>query len=113
MMSDANIGIHSMKDEHFGIGIVEMMASGLLTIAHKSGGPLLDIIKHQENGYLASDATEYAQIMLSIIHDLSSSDLADIRSNARLDSDRFNDKKFVDGFDNVLHRLEPSLLADT
>ena len=29
------IGIHTMWNEHFGIGIVEMMAAGLLTIAHR------------------------------------------------------------------------------
>merc|ERR1712098_331331 len=40
--SKATIGIHTMWNEHFGIGIVEMMAAGLLTIAHRSGGPLMD-----------------------------------------------------------------------
>jgi alpha-1,2-mannosyltransferase len=30
------LGIHTMWNEHFGIGIVEMMAAGLLTIAHRS-----------------------------------------------------------------------------
>ncbi|KAJ1769270.1 asparagine-linked glycosylation protein [Coemansia sp. RSA 1813] len=38
------VGIHTMRDEHFGINIVEMMAAGLLTIAHDSAGPKLDII---------------------------------------------------------------------
>ena len=33
-----------MKDEHFGIVIVELMSAGLVTIAHASGGPLQDII---------------------------------------------------------------------
>jgi alpha-1,2-mannosyltransferase len=36
-MVRASIGIHTMRQEHFGIGIVEMMAAGLLTIAHDSG----------------------------------------------------------------------------
>merc|ERR1712179_785468 len=40
--SKSTIGIHTMWNEHFGIGIVEMMAAGLLTIAHRSGGPLMD-----------------------------------------------------------------------
>jgi hypothetical protein len=30
------LGIHTMWNEHFGIGIVEMMAAGLITIAHRS-----------------------------------------------------------------------------
>lgn len=43
-MSQALIGIHTMKDEHFGISVVDMMAAGLITIAHDSAGPRLDII---------------------------------------------------------------------
>ncbi|KAJ1960223.1 asparagine-linked glycosylation protein [Dipsacomyces acuminosporus] len=38
------VGLHTMRDEHFGINIVEMMAAGLITIAHDSAGPKLDII---------------------------------------------------------------------
>jgi glycogen synthase len=33
-----------MWNEHFGISIVEMMAAGLIVVAHKSGGPLMDIV---------------------------------------------------------------------
>ncbi|KAJ1741676.1 asparagine-linked glycosylation protein [Coemansia sp. RSA 1821] len=43
-LKHSSIGIHTMRDEHFGINIVEMMAAGLLTIAHNSAGPKLDII---------------------------------------------------------------------
>jgi alpha-1,2-mannosyltransferase len=44
IFNSASIGIHTMRDEHFGISIIEMMAAGLYTIAHKSAGPLNDII---------------------------------------------------------------------
>jgi len=40
----AKIGLHTMRDEHFGISVIEMMAAGLITVAHKSAGPLNDII---------------------------------------------------------------------
>lgn len=43
-MEDSSIGLHTMWNEHFGISIVEMMAAGLVVIAHRSGGPLLDIV---------------------------------------------------------------------
>lgn len=51
--------LHTMIDEHFGIAIVELMAAGLITIAHNSGGPGLDIIGRRlhEIGYLGNDAT--------------------------------------------------------
>lgn len=32
----ASIGLHTMWNEHFGIGVVDMMAAGLITVAHGS-----------------------------------------------------------------------------
>jgi alpha-1,2-mannosyltransferase len=43
-MASALIGLHTMWNEHFGISVVEMMAAGMVVIAHNSGGPLMDII---------------------------------------------------------------------
>ena len=34
-LGSALIGLHTMWNEHFGIGIVEMMAAGLITVAHR------------------------------------------------------------------------------
>ena len=83
----ATIGIHTMWNEHFGIGlsgficlvlyiifysgIVEMMAAGLMTIAHRSGGPLMDIVMEDpgaRNGFLAITAQEYAAHIAFIIN---------------------------------------------
>lgn len=38
------VGLHTMIDEHFGIALVEFLASGLLVVAHNSGGPKSDIL---------------------------------------------------------------------
>jgi alpha-1,2-mannosyltransferase len=46
---NAKIGLHTMRDEHFGISVIEMMAAGLLTVAHRSAGPLNDIIGSSPN----------------------------------------------------------------
>lgn len=57
-----------MKQEHFGISIVEMMSAGLITIAHASAGPLQDIIggsKDEIVGYLAKTETEYAKFVIT------------------------------------------------
>ena len=46
---------HKFKYNDF-LAVVEMMAAGLLTIAHRSGGPLMDIIVEDptiRNGFLA------------------------------------------------------------
>eukprot|EP01126_Amoeba_proteus_P006316 TRINITY_DN12204_c0_g2_i1.p1 TRINITY_DN12204_c0_g2~~TRINITY_DN12204_c0_g2_i1.p1 ORF type:complete len:354 (+),score=60.14 TRINITY_DN12204_c0_g2_i1:425-1486(+) len=44
-LSRATVGLHTMKDEHFGIGIVELMAAGVFPIAHNSAGPKEDIVR--------------------------------------------------------------------
>mmetsp|Transcript_5288 Transcript_5288/g.8606 ORF Transcript_5288/g.8606 Transcript_5288/m.8606 type:complete len:423 (+) Transcript_5288:929-2197(+) len=43
-MQRAWVGLHTMWNEHFGISVVEMLAAGLVTVAHNSGGPRMDII---------------------------------------------------------------------
>ena len=50
-----------MKYEHFGIAIVELMSSGIITVAHNSAGPKLDIIggAKKEVGFLADDLDGY------------------------------------------------------
>ena len=48
-----------------------MMAAGLLTIAHRSGGPLMDIVTEDagaRNGFLAVTAQEYAAHIAFIIN---------------------------------------------
>lgn len=46
-----------MKDEDFGIEIVELMSSGIITVAHNSGGAQMDIIggSKKKVGFLADD----------------------------------------------------------
>lgn len=43
-MALGHVGLHSMWNEHFGISVVESMASGLVMIAHDSAGPRGDIV---------------------------------------------------------------------
>jgi alpha-1,2-mannosyltransferase len=54
--------MHTMKHEHFGIAIVELMSSGIITVAHNSAGPKLDIIggAKKDVGFLADDLEGYA-----------------------------------------------------
>ena len=65
----AAVGLHTMWNEHFGIGVVEMLAAGVATIAHRSGGPAEDIIADGDGsvGLLASDDTEYADAMEALL----------------------------------------------
>lgn len=40
----ASVGVNGMWNEHFGIGVVEYQAAGLISVVHNSGGPKLDIV---------------------------------------------------------------------
>jgi alpha-1,2-mannosyltransferase len=40
----ASVGVNGMWNEHFGIGVVEYQAAGLISVVHESGGPKRDIV---------------------------------------------------------------------
>jgi alpha-1,2-mannosyltransferase len=62
IFSKAKVAVHTMRNEHFGIAVVELMASGIVTIAHNSAGPREDIIGGTEDevGFLANTEDDYA-----------------------------------------------------
>lgn len=43
-LASAKFGLNAMWNEHFGIGVVEYLGSGVVPIVHASAGPLLDIL---------------------------------------------------------------------
>ncbi|KAM4608748.1 GDP-Man:Man(3)GlcNAc(2)-PP-Dol alpha-1,2-mannosyltransferase-like [Polymixia lowei] len=103
---DATIGLHTMWNEHFGIGVVECMAAGTIILAHKSGGPKLDIVVPYEGGqtgFLADSEDSYGAAMETILALLPAERL-EIRRNARRSVDRFSDQEFEACF---LSAMEP------
>ena len=66
-----------MRNEHFGIAVVELMASGIITIAHKSAGPLEDIIGGTDMpvGYLAETEDDYATFVKMAMNNFESTDM--------------------------------------
>lgn len=102
----SSMAIHAMWNEHFGISVVECMAAGLITIAHRSGGPLADIIETTEGsrtGFLASEPDEYARAILEVIA-LSIDERKQIVEAARASVDRFSEMEFEKSF---LRATEP------
>jgi alpha-1,2-mannosyltransferase len=75
----AEAGVHTMWNEHFGIGVVEMQAAGAIPIAHRSAGPLMDIVvpsyesdqsdhdNTRATGFLATEPEEYAAAMATVL----------------------------------------------
>jgi alpha-1,2-mannosyltransferase len=43
-MRKASVGVNAMWNEHFGIGVVEYQAAGMISVVNDSGGPKLDIV---------------------------------------------------------------------
>ncbi|KAF8766849.1 GDP-Man:Man(3)GlcNAc(2)-PP-Dol alpha-1,2-mannosyltransferase-like [Argiope bruennichi] len=99
-MKNSTIALHTMKDEHFGIGIVECMSAGLVMIAHNSGGPKMDIVvdyNGKKTGFLADDIDSFADAMEDVWK-MGKKDLHKIRTNARASVSRFSADKFEDVF---------------
>lgn len=92
------IGVHTMENEHFGIGVVQFMASGVISVAHNSAGPKEDIIgsfpEKGKKGYLASTEEEYAKVFEEIFS-MNQDERLQIQQNARTYADEvFSDEIF-------------------
>lgn len=72
------------------------MAAGTIVLAHKTGGPKLDIVVPYEGGqtgFLADSEDSYAAAMNAILS-LSPAARMEIRRNARRSVERFSDQEF-------------------
>jgi len=99
-LGGALMGIHTMWNEHFGIGVVEMMAAGLMTVAHRSGGPLMDIIVEEtgsRNGFLAVNSKEYAA-QVAYILSMTEDARETIRARAKASVNMFSSQQFESGW---------------
>lgn len=103
-LARASVGLHTMWNEHFGIGVVEMMAAGLLVVAHASGGPKSDIVvpfEGRQTGFLASSCEEYAECMKEALS-MERAPMIGMRQRARTSALRFSDEVFSASFKTAL-----------
>jgi len=111
-LAKSTLGLHTMWNEHFGIGVVEMMAAGLVVVAHESGGPKVDIVcptvdEDKENGvgFLADSAESFASAMRRAL-DLSSDHRTEVTSHARARSAMFSDAAFSSAIEAIVNDPE-------
>ncbi|KAF8817058.1 mannosyltransferase [Phlegmacium glaucopus] len=101
-LSKASIGLSTMVDEHFGINIVELMAAGVIPVAHASGGPLKDIIvpfNGERTGFHAETIEGFAGALHNALT-LSPDDEFHMRWRARAWAvQRFSEEEFEKGWD--------------
>lgn len=100
-LDKGTIGLHTMRHEHFGISVVELMQAGLIVVAHGSGGVAMDIVKHGVNGFLADSDENFAQVIRYILQ-MTTEQKRQMRSKAAKDCQRFSRRKFEDGFVRAL-----------
>jgi alpha-1,2-mannosyltransferase len=107
-LAEATVGLHTMWMEHFGIGIVEYMAAGLVPVAHDSGGPRADIVvphARQRTGFLAAEAGEFAARIAEVFRMPSAERLRIQRAARESVTERFSDSTFCTAFAAVVAPL--------
>jgi len=101
----AKIYLHTMVNEHFGVSIVEAMASGLIPLTHKSGGPYMDILDSKQGvyGFYYKTGDEAANIIKSLLND--DLKLKKIREKAVERSFLFSKNTFKSNFIKAIKRF--------
>ncbi|KAH7146464.1 family 4 glycosyltransferase [Dactylonectria macrodidyma] len=101
----ASVGVNAMWNEHFGIGVVEYEAAGLISVVHNSGGPKLDIVvpvDGEPTGFHAITPEDFAdsyEKALSLPNPLA------VRKRARESAKRFTEEEFAKKWTVQLARL--------
>jgi hypothetical protein len=77
----------------------------LITLANKSGGPLLDIVPSQKVGYLADDIDSYTNALIDIFM-MNEAQHTEMQENARnyIES-KFSEVAFAKDFTDNLFRV--------
>jgi alpha-1,2-mannosyltransferase len=97
-LENAKITIHTMIDEHFGISLLEFLASGLVVVAHKSGGPEKDILVDGA-GFLAASEDDYVDQITKAITNYDSGEMQAVIRRGYDSLKKFNDDdKFAQVF---------------
>eukprot|EP00949_MAST-11_sp_MAST-11-sp1_P003537 g3537.t1 len=114
LLSEASAGLHTMRNEHFGMGVVEMQAAGVVTIAHNSAGPRQDIITApffrdgnvqggSPNGFLATTKEEYAEAIEAAFAEENEEKMMALRASARQSAHaRFSENVFLENFGSAI-----------
>ncbi|KAL2265740.1 hypothetical protein VTJ83DRAFT_6840 [Remersonia thermophila] len=95
LLRRASVGVNAMWNEHFGIGVVEYQAAGLVAVVHESGGPKMDIVVDvdgEPTGFHATTASEFAAAFEKA---LALPDPLAVRLRARKSAKRFTEEEFA------------------
>ncbi|TKX18855.1 hypothetical protein C1H76_8977 [Elsinoe australis] len=103
----SSVGVNGMWNEHFGIGVVEYQAAGLISVVNDSGGPKEDIVVEidgKPTGFHANTSAEFAAGFEKALA-LSRPDTLAMRLRARKGAKRFTEGEFRKKWVNQLEKL--------
>lgn len=121
----ASVGVNGMWNEHFGIGVVEYQAAGLISVVNDSGGPKMDIVTEVEgqptgnvtlakptarhvanrsSGYHATTAEQYTAAFQKALS-LNSEETLAMRLRARQSAKRFTEEAFAERWIDQAEKL--------
>ncbi|EEH43327.1 alpha-1,2-mannosyltransferase ALG11 [Paracoccidioides brasiliensis Pb18] len=103
----ASIGVNAMWNEHFGIGVVEYQAAGLISVVHNSGGPKQDIVVdlgEGGTGFRATTETEFAAAFEAALA-LPDEEKVAMRMRARESARRFAGEVFAEKWGGEMEKL--------
>jgi len=103
ILKRASIGVNGMWNEHFGIGVVEYQAAGLICVVNNSGGPKEDIVI-EGTGWWANDEEEYARAFKNALM-TNEEEMWKMRQAARKNSKRFGEREFENGWAKEMNAL--------
>ncbi|KAL1584517.1 hypothetical protein WHR41_07061 [Cladosporium halotolerans] len=106
-LKTSSVGVNGMWNEHFGIGVVEYQAAGLISVVNDSGGPKEDIvipIDGKPTGFHASTTEQFAEGFARAL-ELSSDEALAMRLRSRKSAKRFSEEVFSEAWLAQLENL--------
>ncbi|SMR64012.1 unnamed protein product [Zymoseptoria tritici ST99CH_1A5] len=103
-LKSSKVGVNGMWNEHFGIGVVEYQAAGLVAVVNDSGGPKADIVVEVDGGRTGFHATtpkEFADGFAQALA-LKDEEAYAMRCRARKSSWRFSEEVFIEAWTKEL-----------
>ena len=97
MLLESKVYLHTTINEHFGISIVEAMASGCIPVVHNSGGPMEFVAQNHRYSSIEEAAMEVEQA----INEWSPENAQSVSKSA----DKFSEKNFSHQFIKVFNSV--------